>query len=68
MELTVSDHGVGFDLKTTQVRGLGLVSMKERLKSVQGQLAIRSEPKHGTTIQAWVPLLQDESESSERGY
>jgi signal transduction histidine kinase len=67
MELTVSDSGVGFDLKMTQGRGLGLVSMKERLKSVQGQLAIRSEPKHGTTIQAWVPLLQDESESSERG-
>jgi PAS domain S-box-containing protein len=66
MELTVSDHGAGFDLVSTQGRGLGLVSMEERLQTVDGLLAIRSEPKHGTTIKAWVPLLQDESEGSEQ--
>jgi PAS domain S-box-containing protein len=65
MELTVCDRGAGFDLKTTQGRGLGLVSMKERLKTVHGHLAIRSEPKLGTLIQAWVPLLQEESERSD---
>jgi PAS domain S-box-containing protein len=63
MELTVCDNGVGFDLKSIRGRGLGLVSMKERLETVKGQLAITSEPIHGTTIQAWVPL-QDDSESS----
>jgi PAS domain S-box-containing protein len=60
LDLTVNDAGIGFDLKTTQGRGLGLVSMKERLKSVKGNLAITSEPKLGTTIHAWVPLFQDD--------
>jgi PAS domain S-box-containing protein len=67
MELTVRDSGAGFDLESTQGRGLGLISMKERLKTVHGGLTIRSQSKHGTTIQAWAPLLQDELEGSERG-
>ena len=66
VELTVHDYGAGFDLESTQGRGLGLISMKERLKAVHGGLTIRSQPEHGTTIQAWVPLLQDELEGSER--
>ena len=37
-------------------RGLGLTSMKERLKVVGGQLSIHSQPGHGTTIHAVAPL------------
>jgi PAS domain S-box-containing protein len=67
MELTVSDHGTGFDPPSVRGRcGIGLVSMKERLQAINGQLAITSEPMQGTTIQARVPLLQDESESFAR--
>jgi PAS domain S-box-containing protein len=58
LELTVDDVGIGFDLETTQGRGLGLTSMSERLKAVDGQLAIRSRPKHGTTIRARVPVRE----------
>jgi PAS domain S-box-containing protein len=57
MELSVSDHGAGFDLNAMRGRGLGLVSMQERLKTVNGRLDITSEPDRGTTIQAWVPLI-----------
>ena len=50
--LTVSDLGGGFDSEAAmQGEGLGLTSMKERLKLVNGQLSIDSQPKHGTTIQ-----------------
>ncbi len=57
IELTVKDSGVGFDLdKVMKGRGLGLTSMKERLKSIDGQLVIDSGPKHGTTIRALVSL------------
>jgi signal transduction histidine kinase len=63
LELTVRDRGVGFDLEATHGLGLGLISMKERLKTVHGRLAISSQPKHGTTLQAWVPL-QDKLEGS----
>jgi len=30
--------------------GLGLISMRERLRLVQGHLSIESEPSHGTRI------------------
>jgi len=57
VRLTVSDSGEGFDLKAAREGlGLGLVSMEERLKVVGGDLLIESQPKHGTTIQARVPL------------
>ncbi|HEX8880247.1 MAG TPA: PAS domain S-box protein [Candidatus Acidoferrum sp.] len=57
IELTVHDSGVGFDPeKIISGQGLGLTSMKERLKLVDGQLAVDSKPQEGTTIRARVPL------------
>ncbi len=58
--LTVKDSGKGFDreaAKTTQ--GIGLISMEERLKLVNGTLSIKSEPGRGTTIEARVPVASD---------
>lgn len=55
--LAVRDSGVGFDPeKAISGHGLGLISMKERLKLVDGQLSINSKPQVGTTIHARVPL------------
>ena len=57
IHLKVSDSGSGFDFKTARNgRGLGLVSMEERLKLVKGTLLIDSQPNRGTTIHARVPL------------
>jgi PAS domain S-box-containing protein len=57
VRLTISDSGAGFDLKAAKDgRGLGLISMEERLKIVGGELLIESQPKRGTTIHARVPL------------
>ena len=57
IELTVHDSGVGFDPeKAIRGQGLGLTSMKERLKLVDGQLSVASTPQSGTTIHARVPL------------
>jgi len=57
IELTVRDSGVGFDPEETiKGRGLGLTSMRERLKLVNGELSIYSQLQRGTTIQARVPL------------
>ena len=54
---SVSDRGVGFDSEAAKGgRGLGLVSMEERLKLLKGTISIESRPKHGTTIHARVPL------------
>ena len=55
--LTVRDSGVGFDPEQTINRhGLGLTSMKERLRLVDGQLFVDSKLQQGTTIHARVPL------------
>jgi PAS domain S-box-containing protein len=57
IHLTVSDAGAGFDSEEARERqGLGLISMQERLKLVNGTLSIESQPHHGTTIHAVVPL------------
>ena len=57
IELTVHDSGVGFDPEEAIIgSGLGLTSMKERLKLVHGELFIDSEPGRGTLIRATVPL------------
>jgi signal transduction histidine kinase len=57
IHLEVKDSGVGFDVEAARRgRGLGLVSMEERLKLLKGTLSIESQPKRGTTIHARVPL------------
>jgi PAS domain S-box-containing protein len=57
IELTVRDSGIGFETdEAIKGPGLGLTSMQERLKLVNGRLSIDSKPQRGTTIQARVPL------------
>jgi signal transduction histidine kinase len=55
--LTVHDSGIGFDpVEAIKGRGLGLTSMKERLKLVYGELSIESQLRAGTTIHVHVPV------------
>ena len=55
--LSVEDAGVGVDpVKTQGKLGLGLVSMKERVKLIKGKLTVHSAPGKGTVIEIQVPL------------
>ncbi|HKW33727.1 MAG TPA: ATP-binding protein [Candidatus Acidoferrum sp.] len=57
IQLTVSDSGIGFDPEEAMKgRGIGLASMNERLKLVNGDLSIDSQVQRGTTIHVHVPL------------
>jgi signal transduction histidine kinase len=57
IHLTVSDVGAGFDTDAAMKgTGLGLTSMNERLKLVNGELTITSQPNRGTTVHARVPV------------
>lgn len=57
VHLIVRDLGRGFDVQATrQGRGLGLTSMQERIRLVNGTIAIDSKPMGGTTIHIRVPL------------
>lgn len=61
IELTVTDFGSGFEEQDAFTRhGLGLISMRERLQLVRGELSVKSQPGAGTTIRARVPLKTDE--------
>jgi PAS domain S-box-containing protein len=55
VHLTISDYGAGFNLEAAR-QGSGLISMRERLKVVNGTFSVESQPKSGTTIHASVPI------------
>ena len=57
LELQVSDSGKGFDVEAFRHGGgLGLISIEERLRVLQGSCEIHSAPRRGTTLVARVPL------------
>jgi PAS domain S-box-containing protein len=57
IDLTVRDAGFGFDPEAmVNNRGLGLVSMLERVNLVKGYFSIDSRPERGTTIHVRLPL------------
>jgi len=60
LHLTVRDSGSGFDIDAAKrSQGLGLISMEERLKLVNGTLSIESQAQSGTIIHARVPLSSE---------
>ncbi|WP_254059685.1 PAS domain S-box protein [Granulicella sp. L46] len=60
VQLVVADAGVGFDVEEAKKnRGLGLVSMEERIHLVQGNFSVESTPWRGTRIVATVPLTAE---------
>ena len=62
LSLTVTDDGRGFDAAAGRRNdGIGLVSMEERARLVQGQVTIRSQPGNGTTITVRVPAAVADS-------
>lgn len=57
VQLTVRDHGKGFDVDTAiHGNGLGLISMRERVSLVKGTIAIRSTSS-GTEIDLRGPIV-----------
>jgi PAS domain S-box-containing protein len=57
LHLSVKDDGIGFDAAEVRKKpGLGLSSIRERVRLVQGRHRITSEPEKGTTIEVTVPL------------
>jgi PAS domain S-box-containing protein len=54
--LQIADSGVGFDPRTTRHGGLGLISMRDRVAFLRGQLAIHTEPGGGTRIGVNIPI------------
>jgi PAS domain S-box-containing protein len=55
--LRVTDDGCGFD-ESAQMRGLGFISMRERLRLVGGEISVHSQPSFGTQINVSIPLVE----------
>jgi len=59
IHLAVRDHGMGFDPAAAMIsRGLGLISMRERVSLVKGTMLIASKLMGGTEITVRVPLVE----------
>lgn len=60
VELTVADRGVGFDpdqqRNHADCDGMGLLSIKERIETLGGELLIDSQPDAGSRITLRIPL------------
>ena len=61
LEIVVRDDGAGFDVddaleKAQRGQSLGLLSMRERVLMVGGQITIESAPGRGTEVRVHVPV------------
>ncbi|MHC4353520.1 MAG: PAS domain-containing protein [Planctomycetota bacterium] len=57
IQLCIKDNGIGFDPVSVRGKGgLGLASMEERVRLIQGEFSIQSQSERGTTIELWIPL------------
>ena len=60
IQFTISDSGRGFDMEAAkQNKGLGLISMEERVRLINGTITIASKPMRGTSIQVRIPLKSE---------
>jgi len=68
IHLTIRDSGRGFEiLAARRGSGLGLTSMEERIRLVNGTIAIESKPMAGTTIRIRVPFKQEPTAQRQAG-
>ena len=57
LTVTITDNGTGFDVDGAWGKGVGLVSMVERVEAMGGTLDISSTPGAGTCVTATVPAV-----------
>ena len=71
VRMNISDDGTGFNMDQVGARrepGLGLISMRERLRLVNGEFSVRSDPGVETTISAVIALNDDGSARETQDY
>jgi PAS domain S-box-containing protein len=57
VRLSITDFGAGFDPESVKSKGgLGLISMQERVRMMQGSITVASQPGRGTRIEVRIPL------------
>jgi PAS domain S-box-containing protein len=68
LTLNIADSGVGFTPGTLERSGLGLVSIRERVNLLGGQMVIRSAPGRGTRLGVRVPVDSKAAQAREAAF
>jgi signal transduction histidine kinase len=63
--LTVKDSGRGFDVSRPKKRGLGLISMEERVRQAGGVFSVKTTPGTGVRIDVRIPVPRKAGEAIE---
>jgi signal transduction histidine kinase len=58
INVIITDDGIGFE-KSKIKKGFGLNNMKDRIKTINGKITVRSAVGEGTTINVIVPVPED---------
>lgn len=66
VNINIQDDGTGFDIKQANnninnLKGLGLLGIKERITLIGGSMIVNSSPGSGTEIKLEVPLISEEN-------
>lgn len=65
LRLTIQDHGIGFDNNALRNQaGLGLSSMKERVRLINGTMSIKVAPGKGMGIEIFIPLREEHDQAA----
>jgi len=63
VELEVVDDGIGFEFEVARDHGgMGLESIRQRAKQMNGEVTIRSAPGKGTSVKVAISLDQEQAE------
>ena len=62
LHVVIRDDGRGFDLDVARGKGLGLISMEERVRHLGGTFSISPKPGEGTRIDVRIPLETNPAE------
>ncbi|MCU1339384.1 MAG: methyltransferase/methylesterase, CheR/CheB with sensor [Bryobacterales bacterium] len=65
INLTVRDFGRGFDVSRSKKRGLGLISMEERVRQAGGVFTLKTTPGKGVRIDVILPIPSRKAQSSQ---
>ncbi|MFC5985117.1 sensor histidine kinase [Marinicrinis lubricantis] len=63
IRLFIHDNGVGFDLDDKKHTSYGIVSMKERVNELGGDMHLITAPGKGTKIDIRIPILETKEET-----
>lgn len=72
LKLYIYDDGKGFDIESLKAKdddisgGFGLISMRERIDLLGGELDINSEPGKGTRLNIVIPFIQEEEDTNDQ--